>query len=331
MDIILSVIVPIYNVELYLNDCLNSIVNQNINNFEILLIDDGSTDQSSRICDDYASLYENIRIFHKQNGGVSSARNVGLRNAKGKYITFVDSDDMIASDTYYNNIMFMQKHPEVDMLQYPTIWNYMAKDEHADCISAKLIFGKDKIYAEWWRGDTLNFSVWNKIFKRHVFDFVFFPEGHVFEDFYIVPDLLTYINIVYISQEGNYYYIKRENSISVGEYPLYKHLDLFKAQVKNCKVLYSYSNLKRCRSICFLRAFYRLLVAISEYPDFSPKQQLNKLSFLLPHFVDIINSDISFKERLQILMMRILGLKIYVSFIKYKKTDAKIKCYYTSL
>jgi len=323
MDIILSVIVPIYNVELYLKDCLNSIVNQNINNFEILLIDDGSTDQSSQICDDYASLHKNIRIFHKQNGGLSSARNLGLKNARGEYITFVDSDDMIAPETYYGNLMFMQRHPEVDMLQYPTIWNYMAKNEHTDCVSAKLIFGKDKIYAEWWRGDTLNFSVCNKIFKHQVLDFVSFPEGHVFEDFYIVPDLLTYINSVYISQEGGYFYVKRDNSISIGKYPLYKHIDLFEAQVKNCKVLYSYPNLKECRSICFLRAFYRLLMAISEYPDFSPKQQLKELLFLLPQLVDIINSDISFKEKLQILMMRVFGLKNYVSFIKYIK---KYKC-----
>ncbi|MBQ6052023.1 MAG: glycosyltransferase family 2 protein [Clostridia bacterium] len=93
-----SIIVPVYNVEKYLKECIESLINQNSENYEILLIDDGSTDQSPTICDNYAAKYDNIRVFHKQNGGLSDARNNGIENAKGDYLIFVDSDDWIADN-----------------------------------------------------------------------------------------------------------------------------------------------------------------------------------------------------------------------------------------
>ena len=97
---LISIIVPVYNVEQYLDDCLVSILNQTYKNLEIILIDDGSTDNSGKICDEYAKKDSRIIVFHKENGGVSSARNAGLRIAKGIYIGFVDPDDWIAEDMY---------------------------------------------------------------------------------------------------------------------------------------------------------------------------------------------------------------------------------------
>lgn len=96
----LSVIVPIYNAEKHLNRCIQSIINQTYTNIELLLIDDGSKDSSGEICDKYAASDERIRVFHKKNGGVSSARNVGLDNATGYYIAFVDSDDYLMPNAY---------------------------------------------------------------------------------------------------------------------------------------------------------------------------------------------------------------------------------------
>ena len=100
-EVFLSIIVPVYNVEKYLEECLDSLQNQNGKKdiYEIICIDDGSTDKSGVILDGYAERFSNINVFHKENGGVSSARNVGLKNAKGKYIWFVDSDDLIAHDS----------------------------------------------------------------------------------------------------------------------------------------------------------------------------------------------------------------------------------------
>lgn len=94
-----SIIVPVYNVENYLVDCIESLVNQKFDSYEILIINDGSTDNSGEICDEYATKYDNIRVFHKKNGGLSDARNYGIKNAKGDYLIFVDSDDWIALDS----------------------------------------------------------------------------------------------------------------------------------------------------------------------------------------------------------------------------------------
>ena len=98
MEELISVVVPVYNVEKYIDKCINSIINQTYKNLEIILVDDGSPDNCGNICDEYAKKDNRIIVIHKENGGVSSARNIGIKNAKGKWITFVDSDDWIEND-----------------------------------------------------------------------------------------------------------------------------------------------------------------------------------------------------------------------------------------
>ena len=106
----LSVIVPIYNVEQYLKKCLNSIVNQTYKDLEIILVDDGSPDGCPQLCDEYASLDNRIKVIHKKNGGLSSARNAGLDIATGDYVTFVDSDDYLETDIYEKVINIFEDH-----------------------------------------------------------------------------------------------------------------------------------------------------------------------------------------------------------------------------
>lgn len=101
-DDLISVIVPVYNVEKYLRKCIDSILCQTYKNFEIILIDDGSSDNSGKICDEYLNRDERISVFHKKNQGLSEARNTGIKKAKGKYLTFVDSDDFINEEYILN-------------------------------------------------------------------------------------------------------------------------------------------------------------------------------------------------------------------------------------
>lgn len=123
----ISVIVPVYNVEKYLSRCIDSILAQTFTDFELLLIDDGSNDNSGNICDDYVKKDNRIRVFHKENGGVSSARNLGLNKAKGEWICFVDSDDTVSVKYLYNMSNFIRYE---DML---ILSNYRDKDK-SDCI-----------------------------------------------------------------------------------------------------------------------------------------------------------------------------------------------------
>lgn len=110
---LVSIIVPVYNVEKYLKECIESIINQSFSNLEIILVDDGSTDESGNICDDFLNKDKRIKVFHKTNGGLSDARNYGINNSSGKYITFVDSDDLISPifiDVLYNAIKQYDTH-----------------------------------------------------------------------------------------------------------------------------------------------------------------------------------------------------------------------------
>ena len=112
----LSIIIPVYNVEKYLNDCLNSILTQSFADYEILLIDDGSTDGSPALCDEYAKNESRIHVIHSQNKGVSNARNIGIEAANGEYFLFVDADDVLAGKDAIRDIMQFTKDPDVDMV-----------------------------------------------------------------------------------------------------------------------------------------------------------------------------------------------------------------------
>lgn len=117
-----SIIIPVYNVERYLHRCIDSVLNQTLQDIEIILIDDGSTDSSPDICDGYGSKYQNIRVFHKENGGASSARNLGIEKATGEYIGFVDSDDYISPDMYEKLYTALKDFDcEIAMCNYQTV------------------------------------------------------------------------------------------------------------------------------------------------------------------------------------------------------------------
>lgn len=113
----ISVIVPIYNVEKYIEKCINSIINQTYKDLEIILVDDGSTDSSGKICDEYAKKDKRIKVIHKKNGGVSSSRNIALTIANGDYITWIDSDDWIEKDTYSKLADIILKN-KADIIQF---------------------------------------------------------------------------------------------------------------------------------------------------------------------------------------------------------------------
>ena len=118
----LSIIVPVYRMEAYLDRCVESILAQALDDWELILVDDGSPDRCPAMCDAWAQRDPHIRTIHKPNGGLSSARNAGLDTARGEYITFVDSDDALAPDTLRPNLDYLLCHPETDLVQYPTLW-----------------------------------------------------------------------------------------------------------------------------------------------------------------------------------------------------------------
>ena len=187
-NIVLSIIIPVYNVEQYINQCIESILIQTYHDYEIILIDDGSTDSSGEICDTYAQKDSRVKVVHKINGGVSSARNIGLQMIKGKYLTFIDPDDFINIDTYEENMNIMINNSEIDILQYPFCKLHSTKYVETPTNNCQYIKGTEAIFSNWWSGSPIHYSIWNKIFKKEIFNHITFLEGHVSEDTRLLVD-----------------------------------------------------------------------------------------------------------------------------------------------
>lgn len=211
----LSIIVPVYKVRRHLQKCIESILQQTYTDYELILVDDGSPDNSGAICDRYAQECDKVRVIHKKNGGLSSARNTGIAAARGEYITFVDGDDTVASGTYYYNMKILQSNPDVDILEYPIIKYYESPRSEVISFKPEKISGNDKVFADWVkrRGYDHCFAC-NKIYRADMFMFVRYPEGEVFEDILITPQLFEGCENVYYSDCGFYYYYDHPESIS---------------------------------------------------------------------------------------------------------------------
>jgi glycosyltransferase involved in cell wall biosynthesis len=207
---LISVIVPIYNVEIYLEKCLNSIINQTYKNLEIILIDDGSPDNCGKICDEYAKKDKRIKVIHKPNGGLSDARNTGLDIAKGEYIAFVDSDDYIAEEMCEELLDIAQKE-EADIVVCGV---YDVRKEGITVFDRNLnVSDKDTILYQIFTDYYPSYS-WNKFFKAHLFSEIRFP--HIkFEDLFIMPTLILAAQKISFTPKAYYYYNRtNENSIT---------------------------------------------------------------------------------------------------------------------
>ena len=164
----ISVIVPVYNVEQYLPQCIDSILAQTYRDFELLLIDDGSPDRSGRICDEYAARDERVRVFHKENGGVSSARNLGLDNAQGEWITFVDADDVLIKETF--DILYERgEFYKYDFIRFGA-YRFSDNTDKTEYISRKSYSFDLPKYRYMVITRTTYINVWSCLFRKSIFD-----------------------------------------------------------------------------------------------------------------------------------------------------------------
>lgn len=224
---ILSVIVPVYNVEKYLSRCIDSILSQTFSNFELILVDDGSTDNSSKVCDEYAKIDDRVHVFHRENGGVSSARNWGLRQAIGEYVTFLDSDDAICKDTFRENINILLNNKNIDILQYPYSRITENNTEIEYRVESPITYlDKMDIFLNLVYNGPITWTSWGKFYKKNIYKFLCFHEGMcVNEDLYALVNIIAYINCMYISNLGRYLYYYRNDSVCSGSYSPLKSLD----------------------------------------------------------------------------------------------------------
>ena len=205
----ISVIVPVYKTEEYLNQCVESIINQTYNDLEILLIDDGSPDRSGIICDEFEKRDSRVRVFHTENRGIAAARNLGVKEAKGDYIGFVDSDDWIEPDMYE---ILLGEIEEYDAdVSACRIWYVYATGNSLAGYTDESVFEKNEILPALIM-HKLNVFVTNKLFKRETLNTVLFPEGKIYEDANVIHRILLNANRAVTTSRGLYMYRQREGS-----------------------------------------------------------------------------------------------------------------------
>ncbi len=216
IDQSVSVIVPVYNIQDYIGKCLDSIICQTYSMIEIIVIDDGSSDNSGVICDKYKEKDNRIKVIHKRNGGLSSARNVGIQNSSGEILVFVDGDDWI-DDKYIETLITVMKERNADIV----------------CCASRIVFGDNTVEGSE-VGDVKEYSpeaaieslcynremicaVWGKMYKRELFDDIRFPVGKTFEDMAVAHKLFDKANkIAYVDYFGHYYYQRRGSILNSG-------------------------------------------------------------------------------------------------------------------
>lgn len=209
----ISVIIPIYNVEDYLEQCVESILNQTYTNLEIILVNDGSTDSSGEICDRYKNIDKRIKVIHKVNGGLSDARNCGLENSTGEYIAFFDSDDWADEkfyDTLYTNIK--KYNGDIAVCNYKKYYSKKDIELHNsnEVICYSNIEALNQLYDKY---SVQMIIACNKLYKRKVIGGIRFPVGKIHEDEYLIPMIIyNAYKIIYINNEL-FYYRQRDNSI----------------------------------------------------------------------------------------------------------------------
>ncbi|HEL2594358.1 TPA: glycosyltransferase [Streptococcus suis] len=234
---LISIIVPVYNVENYLDECIQTVLAQTYSNWELLLINDGSTDSSGSMCDDYARRDGRIRVIHMKNRGVSEARNTGLTLSKGEYITFLDSDDGIREDFLETCLTTAIQHDVDIVIGHFFIWDenqqtfyYFVEQSQKDTI--ELISAQEALNRQvvWKNFNTAPFVVaWGKVFKATLFNTIRFPKGKVFEDEYTIHKALLKSDSVALINKEFYMYRRHGNSIMTSDFSLSKVLNNIEA------------------------------------------------------------------------------------------------------
>ena len=208
---VISIIVPVYKVEAYIRKCVDSILQQSYRHLDVILVDDGSPDLCGRICDEYAARDRRVRVVHKANGGLSSARNAGLAVAQGDYLGFVDSDDWVDPDMY----AYLLDHAlesGADITVCGRVEEYQGKSRRC-CWTEPKLLDREQAMRALLEDDVMQSYAWNKLWKKEVFQGIRFPEGRNYEDIAVVHRAYNRADRVLCLPEAKYHYLQRRESI----------------------------------------------------------------------------------------------------------------------
>lgn len=264
-----SIIVPVYQVEKYIRQCVDSILAQTFTDFELILVDDGSKDRSGEICDEYAKIDGRVKVIHKVNGGLSDARNKGMDQAVGKYFMFVDSDDYIAPtmiESLFSSILC--ENADIAACNFLFTFDNAREKNFSTDIKAEVLTGSDVFY---YRKNERNYGIWtvawNKLYKRETFGNVRFRFGKYHEDEFWANDIYQMNIKVVTIPECLYYYRQRGDSI-MGKKNIARDFDIIEAFQERIYVYLEQNN--------YAEQAYKVLVFSLEYLEESKKLVTNR-------------------------------------------------------
>ncbi|MBQ8418044.1 MAG: glycosyltransferase [Phascolarctobacterium sp.] len=257
----LSIIVPVYKVEQYIHKCVDSILNQTFTDFELILVDDGSPDNCGKICDEYAQKDERVRVIHKENGGLSDARNAGIDVATGEVIGFIDSDDWVERYMYQEMLNYMEEN-NLDIVCADTNQVKDGKAKFKPRYSKNKIWLKDEATCEILNG-TLDNAAWNKIYKRSVIGNVRYPKGRIYEDVATTYKFISNSEKVGYISKPYYNYLKRKGSIVASGFNSKSRYDCFLGYRE--RLNFAKENNLSCINDCELLALETALAVLTAF------------------------------------------------------------------
>lgn len=301
-DYFLSVIIPVYNSEHYLDECICSIIKQSYKNFEVLLVDDGSTDSSKSICLKYCSLDSRFKYLQKKNGGAASARNFGLNECKGDLISFIDSDDFIESTMFEDMIKAIVRY-KADIVICGRFKDYDNKRKRINCMKYETSFDSQTCLCKMMTGRGMDFSPCDKIYRKDLWDQIYFPEGITGEDIMILPDIFDRASTIIHVGKPLYHYRYTPNSVTTSRFN--KHtFDTVHAITKLSDKFYNGNFFERCSLQAFITIqynyFLQKLYTIDNSDILSTKYRMYLKKNLL---LICINPYIKFKTKLMTILL----------------------------
>lgn len=297
----ISIIVPVYNVEQYLQRCIDSILNQSFADFELLLIDDGSKDKSGTICDKYAAKDSRIRVFHKKNGGVSSARNTGLDNARGEWLSFIDGDDEI-TEGYFN---ICQLHEGVEVIIKP--YCIENGDGRVTCHNNELniLTGRDKIFRYYVQ--KRNNALWDKIIKRKTVGTKRFNTNvSIGEDFLFFLSVLPNVKSIAFDDTGSYRYFLRQGS-AMQSVDIKRRIEILWQNIDNVRNLTNTGDLRFLQKGIVYKSYALLLYSFLDKLDEKGKSRLKTLLKEM-NYSDL--KFIDFKSKMKLIFHKLSVIKL---------------------
>lgn len=321
MNPLISIIVPIYNQIKYLDRCMKTILNQTYNNLEIILVDDGSTDGSSELCEEYYRKFDNVKVIHKKNGGLSSARNAGIVEAKGEYIGFVDSDDWISYD-FYQSLYYLIKKYEADVASCSfRVCDKFQCEVKQECLSPMIdVLVGDDVKKHYLKSAIMSgkksndISCCTKLYRSEVVKKLQFIENMIYEDVVFNAQLVQNVRIYVFDHRERYFYFENKHSIT-RRTALSDHVfDLIKGAEIIENLYNNESNeLKKLAKQYMAKSHVSLVLKMLR-SSVLPELLENEIKIVKKNFILNLSSPMSIEKKALLLLFELIPQRLIIFF-----------------